>query len=99
MGDHAFLKVMLKRGVIKFDKRGKLTPRYIWPFEILERMGTVAYRLALPSSLSGVHDVFHVFMLYKYTPDPAHVVDWGEITVDTNGTFKEELVRILDNWD
>ena len=75
MGDHAFLKVMPKRGVIRFDKRGKLTPRYIEPFEILERVGIVAYRLALPSSLSGVHEVFHVSMLHTYTPDPAHVVD------------------------
>ena len=76
MGDHIFLKVMPKKGVIRFGKRGKLAPRYIRPFEILERVGTVAYRLALPPSLSCVHEVFHVFMLRKYTPDPAHVVDW-----------------------
>ena len=75
VGDHAFLKVMPKRGVVRFDKRGKLTPRYIGPFEILERVGTVAYRFALQPSLSGVHEVFHVSMLRKYTPDPAHVVD------------------------
>ena len=61
--------------------------------------GTVAYRLALPPSLSGVHEVFHVSMLQKYTPDPAHVVDWGEISVDTDGTFKEGLVRIFDSQD
>ena len=60
-------------------------------------MGTVAYRLVLPSSLSGVHEVFHVSMLQKYTPDPAHVVDWGEITVDTNGTFEEGPLCILDS--
>ena len=60
MGDHVFLKVMLKRGVVRFDKRGKLAPRYIGPFEILERVGTVSYWLALPPSLSGVHEVFHV---------------------------------------
>ena len=52
-------------------------------------MGTVAYQLALPPSLSGVHEVFHVSMLWKYTPDPTHVVDWGEIAIDTNGTFEE----------
>ena len=75
MGVHVFLKVIPKRGVIIFDKRGKLTSRYIRPFEILEKVGTVAYRLMLPSSLSGVHEVFHVSMLQKYTPDPAHVVD------------------------
>ena len=75
MGDHVFLKVVPKRGVVMFDKRGKLSSRYIGPFEILERVGIVAYRLELPSSLSGVHEVFHVSMLWKYTPHPAHVVD------------------------
>ena len=67
--------VMPKRGVIRFGKRGKLEPRNIGPFEVLKRVGTVAYRLALPPSLLGVHEVFHVSMLWKYTPDPAHVVD------------------------
>ena len=99
MSDHVFLKVMPKRGVVRFDKWGKLTPRYIGPFEVLERVGTVAYRLALPSSLSGVHEVLHVSMLRKYTLDPAHVVDWGEVTIDTDGTFDEGPVHILDSWD
>ena len=75
VGDHVFLKVMPTRGVAKFGKRGKLAPRYIRPFKILERVGTITYRLALPPGLSGVHEVFHVSMLQKYTPDLAHVVD------------------------
>ena len=75
MGDHAFLKVMSKRGVVRFGKREKLSPRYIEPFEVLKRIGAVAYRLALPLGLSSVHKVFHVSMLRKYTPDPTHVVD------------------------
>ena len=95
MGDHVFLKVMPKRGVVKFGKRGKLSPRFIEPFEILKRVGTVAYQLALPPSISSVHEVFHVPMLWKYTLDPAYV--WGEITVDTDGTFKEGLVSIMDS--
>ena len=99
VGDHIFLKVIPKRGVDRFGKRGKLAPRYIGPFEVFERVGTVAYRLALPPSLSGVHEVFHVSMLRKYTLDPTHVVDWGEITVDTDGTFKEGPVCILDSQD
>ena len=99
VGDHVFLKVMPKRGVVRFGKRGKLSPRYIGPFEILERVGTVAYRLALPPSMSGVHEVFHVTMLLKYTPDPAHVVDWGQIEVDTDGTFEEGPVCIVDSRD
>ena len=99
VGDHVFLKVMPKRGVVRFGKRGKLSPRFIGPFEILERVGTVAYRLALPPSMSSVHKVFHVYMLRRYTPDPAHVVDWGEIEVDIDGTFKEGPVRIMDSRD
>ena len=99
VGDHVFLKVMPKRGVVRFDKRGKLSPRFIMPFEILERVGTVAYLLDLPSSMSGVHEVFHVSMIRRYTPDPAHVVDWREIEVDTDGTFEEGPVCILDSRD
>ena len=90
---------MLKRGVVRFGKRGKLSPRFIGPFEILERVGTVAYRLALPPNMTGVHEVFHVSMLRRYTPDPAHVVDWGEIEVDTDGTFEEGPVCIIDSRD
>ena len=97
--DHVFLKVMPKRGVVRFNKRGKLSLRFIGPFEILERIGTVAYCLALPPSMSGVHEVFHVSMLRKYTPDPAHVVDWGQIEVNTDGTFEEGPVCILDSRD
>ena len=88
---------MPKRGLVRFGKLGKLLPRFIGPFEILERIGTVAYRLALPPSMSGVHEVFHVSMIRKYTPDPAHMVDWGHIEVDTDETFEEGLVCILDS--
>ena len=90
---------MPKRGVVRFDKRGKLSPRFIGPFEILERVDTVAYRLALLPSMSGVHEVFHVSILWKYTPDLAHVVDWGQIEVDTDGTFEEGPMRIVDSRD
>ena len=90
---------MPKRGVVRFRKGGKLLPRFIGPFEILERVGTVIYRLALPPSMSGVHEVFHVSMLRRYTPDSAHVVDWGEIEVDTDGTFEDGPVCIMDSWD
>ena len=99
VGDHVFLKVIPKRGVVRFGKRGKLSWRFIGPFEILERIGTVAYRMALPPSMSGVHEVFHVSRLREYTPDPAHVVDWGQIEVDTDGTFEEGPVCILDSRD
>ena len=90
---------MPKRGVVRFGKHGKLSPRFIEPFEILERIGTIAYRLALPPSMSGEHEVFHVSMLRRYTPDPAHVVDWGQIEVDIGGTSEEGPVCILDSRD
>ena len=75
VGDHVFLKVMPKRGVVSFGKRGKLSSRFIGPFEIIERVGTIAYWLALPASMSGVHEVLHVSMIRRYTLDPAHLVD------------------------
>ena len=99
VGDHVFLKVMPKRGVVRLGKQGKLSPRFMGPFEILERVDTIECRLALPPSMSGVHEVFHISMLRKYTPDLAHVVDWGETEVDTNGTFEEGPVCIMDSRD
>ena len=85
---------MPKKGVVRFGKRGKLTPRFIKPFEILERVGIVVYRVALSPSMSSVHEVFHVSMLRRYTPDPADVVDWGEIEVGTDETFEEGLCAL-----
>ena len=99
VGGHVFFKVMPKRGVVRFGKRGKLSPRFMGSFKILERLGTVAYQLALPPSMSCVHEVFHVSMLRKYTPDPAHVVDWGQIEVDMDGTFEEGPECIVDSSD
>ena len=90
---------MPKRRVVRFGKRGKLSPRFIGPFEILKRMGIVACRLALPPSMSGAHEAFHVSLLREYTPDPTHVVDWGEIEVDTDGTFEKGPVCIVDSRD
>ena len=81
---------MPKRGVIRFGKQGKLSSKYIGCFKILERVGMVAYQLALPPSLSGVHEVFHVSILQKYTPDLTHVVDWGELIIDTDETSKRD---------
>ena len=73
VGDHVFLKVMPKRGVARFGKCGKLLSSFIGPFEILKRVGTVAYQLALSPSMSCVHEVFHVSMLRRYTLDLTHV--------------------------
>ena len=67
MGDHVFLKMIPKRGVVRFGMQGELSPRYIGPFEILERVGAVAYRLVSLPRLSGGQEVFHVSMLRRYT--------------------------------
>ena len=99
VSDHVSLKVIPKRGVVRFGKHEKLSPRFIGPFEILKRIGTVAYRLALPPNMSGVHEAFHVSMLRRYTPDPAHVVDWGQIEIDTDETFEEGPMCIVDSRD
>ena len=66
VGDKVFLRVSPWKGVIRFGKKGKLSPRYIGPYEIIERIGPVAYRLALPPELSGIHDIFHVSTLRRY---------------------------------
>jgi len=96
VGDHVFLKVSPTKGVFRFGQRGKLKPRFIGPFEILERIGAVAYRLALPPSLHGVHDVFHVSMLKRYMADPTHVLEYPDIHIQPDLTFVERPIRILD---
>ncbi|KAM2405085.1 hypothetical protein ACFXTH_032348 [Malus domestica] len=74
VGNLVFLKLSPWRGVVRFGKRGKLSPRYIGPYEITERIGEVAYRLELPPELSKVHNAFHVSMLRHYVSDPSHVI-------------------------
>ena len=96
MGDLVFLKVAPMKGVMRFGKKGKLSPRYIRPFETLEKIGKVAYKLALPSELSTVHNVFHVSMLRKYISDPSHVLESEPIEVREDLTYKEQPVQILD---
>ncbi|TYK14914.1 pol protein [Cucumis melo var. makuwa] len=83
------------QSVLRFERRGKLGPRFVGPFEILERIGPGAYRLALPPSLSAVHDVFHVSMLRKYVPDPSHVVDYEPQEIDENLSYTEQPVEVL----
>ena len=75
VGEHVFLRISPTKGVIRFDAREKLSLRYIGPFEILDRVGEVAYRLALLPSLEGVHNVFHVSQLRRYIRDESHVLD------------------------
>ncbi|XP_024027099.1 uncharacterized protein LOC112093250 [Morus notabilis] len=84
-------------GVISFCKQGKLSPRYIGPYDIVERIEKVAYRLALPLALARVHDVFHVSILRKYVPDPSHVLRQEDIELNKDLTYEEQPVKILDN--
>ncbi|GKF50676.1 hypothetical protein Tco_0147143, partial [Tanacetum coccineum] len=96
VGDHVLLKVSPWKGVICFGKKGKLAPRYVEPFEILERMGLVAYRLRLPEELSSVHDTFHVSNLKKCLADTNLHVPLDEIKVDKTLHFVEEPIEIMD---
>ncbi|XP_021722702.1 uncharacterized protein LOC110690177 [Chenopodium quinoa] len=81
---------------MRFGRKGKLSPRYIRPYEVLKRVGEVAYQLALPMELANVHNVFHVSQLRKYVHDPTHVIQPETIELDETLTFKERPVKILD---
>ncbi|KAD7477697.1 hypothetical protein E3N88_00833 [Mikania micrantha] len=91
------LKVSPWKGVVRFAKKGKLTTRYMGPFEIIERIGPVAYRLSLPDELSGVHDVFHVLNLKKCLADETLIIPVEEIQLDEHLRFVEEPLEIMDH--
>ena len=95
VGDKVFLKVSPWKKVLRFGKKGKLSPRFIGPHEILECVGPVAYRLALPSELEKIHNVFHVSMLRRYRSDPSHIIQTKSIEVQPDLTYDEEPVQIL----
>ena len=91
------LKVSPIRGVRRFGKKGKLSPRFVGPFQILERIGEVAYRLELPENMRGVHNVFHVSMLRKHLRDDSdeQVLDTSDLVLDPDVTFIQHPVKIL----
>ena len=95
VGDKVFLKVSLWRKILRFGKNGKLSPRFIRPYEILQRIGLVAYRLALPPELANLHDVFHVSMLRKYRSDESHILPVQEVQVQQDFSYDEEPKAIL----
>ncbi|XP_019184387.1 PREDICTED: uncharacterized protein LOC109179337 [Ipomoea nil] len=96
VGDKVLLKVSPTRGVMRFGKKGKLSPRFIGPYEILERIGSLAYRLALPLELDRVHNVFHVSQLKRYVHDPAHVLPLEVLPIEEDLSYEERPLRILD---
>ncbi|GJZ89148.1 putative reverse transcriptase domain-containing protein [Tanacetum coccineum] len=96
VGDYVLLKVLPWKGVVRFGKKGKLAPRFFRTSKIIEKVGSVAYRLDLPKELNGVHDTFHVSNLKKCLADPTLQVPLGEIRVDDKLNFVEEPVEILE---
>ena len=91
-----FLKIAPWKGVVRFQQKGKLNPRYIGPFRILERIGPVAYRLELSPELSWIHNVFHVSMLKKYILDPSHILKAPPIELEKDLSFEVQPVAIVD---
>nr|GEV07055.1 putative reverse transcriptase domain, ribonuclease H-like domain, aspartic peptidase domain protein [Tanacetum cinerariifolium] len=96
VGDRVMLKVSPWKGVIRFGKRGNLSPRYIGPFKILSRIGPVAYKLDLPQELHGIHNTFHVSNLKKCLADEELLLPLDEVKIDDKLHFIEEPVKIMD---
>ena len=94
--DYVYLKVSPMKGIKRFNVKGKLVPRYIGPFKVLERKGKVAYQLELPESLSRVHDVFHVSQLKKCLRVSEEQIPLEELNVKEDLTYKEYLIKILE---
>ncbi|KAA3480843.1 Retrotransposable element Tf2 [Gossypium australe] len=95
VGDKVFLKVSPWKKILRFGRKGKLSLRFIGPYEIIERVGPVAYRLLLPSVLEKIHNVFHVSMLRRYRSDPSHVISPTEVEIQSGLSYSEEHIRIL----
>jgi hypothetical protein len=96
VGNRVFLKVSPTRGVMHFGKKGKLNPRFIKPFEIIQRVEKLAYRIALPSDLVGMHDIFHISMLRKYIANPDVVMEYEPLEIQEGLTYVEKPVKIVD---
>ncbi|GJT38034.1 putative reverse transcriptase domain-containing protein [Tanacetum coccineum] len=96
VGDKVMLKVSPWKGVIRFGKRGKLSPRFVGPFKVIERIGPVAYKLELPDKLRGIHNTFHVSNLKRCFVNDDVVIPLDEVQLDNKLNFIEEPVEIMD---
>ena len=96
VGKKVFLKVSPWKEILRFGKKGKLSPRYVGPYEILEKVGPLAYKLALPRELSAMHNVFYVSILRRYRSDPSHILQEPEIEISEGLKYVEGPVEILD---
>jgi hypothetical protein len=99
VGEHALLRVSPTKSIMRFGVKGKLAPRYIRPFFILERIGPSAYRFALPPSLAGVHNIFHVSQLRRYISDPSYVLKAESLHVEPDLSYRERTLCILDTQE
>jgi hypothetical protein len=97
VGDRVFLRVKPHKSSIKIVKGDKISPRFVGPFEVMERKGPVAYRLTLPDYLRHMHDVFHVSILRHYVSDPTHVIDMSSLQVSDKGVLTTHPICILDH--
>ena len=95
VGDQVFLRISPWKGVLRFRKKGKLSPRYMGPYEIVERIGEATYRLRLPPELARKHDVFHVSMLRKYMADPSHVLRDQLIDLKEDLTYEKRPIQMV----
>ena len=95
-GDEVLLRVSPTKVVVRFGTKGKLSPRFIGPFKIKERVGKLAYRLELPESMRGIYDVFHVSMLRKYLRDPEHHITVESVTIEQDLSLESRPIRILE---
>ena len=96
MGDHVFVKVTPMKGQTRFGVKGKLVPRYVGPYEIIEKINPVAYQVAFLPEMEHMHNVFHISMLRDYLRDPFHVIEPTHVVLSDDYTYEERPVQIVN---